>query len=78
MFAFLFCFYFSCRNFLEASKDTFVMKNISIEKFPTIPWWQVKDEVSSFLKACKESGNPEVLYRQGMVCILIFNNEIIR
>ena len=54
------------------------MKNISIEKFPTIPWWQVKDEVSSFLKACKESGNPEVLYRQGMVCILIFNNEIIR
>ena len=54
------------------------MKNISIEKFPTIPWWQVKDEVSSFLKACKESGNLEVLYRQGMICILIFNNEIIR
>ena len=54
------------------------MKNISIEKFPAIPWWQVKDEVSSFLKACKESGNPEALYRQGMVRILIFNNEIIR
>ncbi|WJZ81565.1 hypothetical protein VitviT2T_001403 [Vitis vinifera] len=57
----------SCRNFLEASDDKFIMKNISIEKFPAIPWWQVKDEVSSFLKACKESGNPEALYRQGMM-----------
>ena len=49
------------------------MKNISVEKFHAVPWWEVKDEISSFLKACKESGNPELLYRQGMVRLLIFD-----
>ena len=49
------------------------MKNISIEKFHAVPWWEVKDEISSFLKACEESGNPELLYKQGMVRLLIFD-----
>ncbi|KAK4256623.1 hypothetical protein QN277_006326 [Acacia crassicarpa] len=55
-----------CREFLHASDNDYVYEHVSLEKFPLIPWF-VTDKEFSFLKRCKESGNSESLYRDGMV-----------
>ena len=39
---------------------------ISLEKFPTNPWFEASSQVALFLKSCKDVRNPEALYRQGM------------
>ncbi|XP_054821363.1 F-box protein At2g35280-like [Prosopis cineraria] len=55
-----------CREFLHAADDDYVYEHVSLEKFPVIPWFITEKEFS-FLKRCKESGNSESLYREGMV-----------
>ncbi|CDP16240.1 unnamed protein product [Coffea canephora] len=39
---------------------------VSLTKFEIVPW-QKNHKVSSFLKKCRESKNPEALYRKGVV-----------
>lgn len=56
----------SCRDFLHAADHDYVYQHVSMEKFPLIPWF-TSDKESSFLRRCKESGNSESLYREGMV-----------
>uniref|UniRef100_A0A5B7BAW8 At2g35280-like TPR domain-containing protein n=1 Tax=Davidia involucrata TaxID=16924 RepID=A0A5B7BAW8_DAVIN len=55
-----------CRDFLGAAEDDYILEHVSIDRFPVIPWF-TSGETISFLNRCKESGNPEALYRQGMV-----------
>ncbi|XP_057948364.1 putative F-box protein At1g67623 [Malania oleifera] len=55
-----------CKEFLRAAEDDYIFKHASMEKFPVAPW-PVSCEASSFLRRCKESGNAEALYREGMV-----------
>ncbi|GMP69915.1 hypothetical protein CsSME_00028994 [Camellia sinensis var. sinensis] len=50
----------------EAADDNYIYQQMSLEKFPVVPW-RVTTEASCFLNKCKESGNPEALYRQGVV-----------
>ncbi|XP_057969606.1 putative F-box protein At1g67623 [Malania oleifera] len=56
----------SCRDFLGAADDNYIFEHASMEKFPVAPW-PVSEEASSFLRRCKECGNAEALYREGMV-----------
>jgi hypothetical protein len=56
----------SCREFLEAASENYIFEHITIEKLPVIPW-TISHGASSFLARCKENGNPEALFRQGMV-----------
>ncbi|KAJ6757033.1 hypothetical protein OIU74_026315 [Salix koriyanagi] len=56
----------SCKEFLEAASENYILEHITIEKFPVIPW-RISHGASSFLDRCKENGNPEALFRQGMV-----------
>ncbi|KAL6983842.1 hypothetical protein U1Q18_017216 [Sarracenia purpurea var. burkii] len=51
---------------MGAAEDNYILQNVSIENFPVIQWFKC-DEMDSFLNRCKENGNPEALYRQGMV-----------
>ncbi|KAK7264633.1 hypothetical protein RJT34_32242 [Clitoria ternatea] len=57
-----------CKEFLHVAEDDYVYHHVSMEKFPLVPhgWFQGKRE-SFFLKRCGESGNSEMLYREGMV-----------
>ncbi|GAB4829321.1 hypothetical protein Ancab_018991 [Ancistrocladus abbreviatus] len=57
-----------CKEFLEATEEDYIYENVLIsrERFPVIPW-HVDEKEISFLRHCMESGNPEALYRQGMV-----------
>ncbi|KAH7840378.1 hypothetical protein Vadar_016186 [Vaccinium darrowii] len=56
----------SCKAFYEASKDSSVFQQISLEELQIVPW-RISREAYFFFNKCMESGNPEALYRQGVV-----------
>ncbi|CAH1441891.1 unnamed protein product [Lactuca virosa] len=56
-----------CKDFLEATEEHYVIQRISIDKFPTIPWYPQSDNVCSFLMNCFDKGNPESLFRRGII-----------
>ncbi|OIW19595.1 hypothetical protein TanjilG_18405 [Lupinus angustifolius] len=58
----------SCKDFLHASEDDYVYQHVSMDKFALVPLpWFINEKESSFLKRCKDSGNSEITYREGMV-----------
>ncbi|XP_057452084.1 putative F-box protein At1g67623 [Lotus japonicus] len=54
-----------CKDFLDATEDNSVWKRVSLDTFPLIQWLP-NDNVSSFLNRCRECGNIESLYREGL------------
>lgn len=57
----------SCRDFLGAAEDESIFQHVSIDKFPVIHWFPPSDELLSFLNQCIDKGNPEAMFRQGMI-----------
>jgi hypothetical protein len=58
----------SCKEFLNASKDGYVYQHATMDKFALVPLpWFTDEKETSFLSRCKESGNLEIIYREGMV-----------
>lgn len=57
----------SCRDFLGAAEDEYIFQHVSIDKFPVIHWFPPSDELLSFLNQCIDKGNPEAMFRQGMI-----------
>ncbi|CDP07942.1 unnamed protein product [Coffea canephora] len=55
-----------CKLFYEVSDADNIYQRVSLDKFEIVPW-QKNDKVSRFLKKCRESKNPEALYRKGVV-----------
>ena len=57
-----------CRDFFHASKDNYMWQQVSLEKFPLIPWLHKEDAsmFDSFMQSCKGGGNIEALYRVGL------------
>ncbi|KAK1575673.1 hypothetical protein Q3G72_007452 [Acer saccharum] len=55
----------SCKDLLEVGNDNFVLQHACMDCFPIAPW-PVSDKASLFLRRCRESGNAEALFRQGM------------
>ncbi|XP_057426559.1 putative F-box protein At1g67623 [Lotus japonicus] len=53
------------KDFLDATEDSSVWRRVFLETFPLIQW-RPNDKVLSFLNRCKECGNIESLYREGM------------
>ncbi|KAG5011129.1 hypothetical protein AAZX31_07G229700 [Glycine max] len=57
-----------CKEFLHAAEDDYVYRHASMENFALVPLpWFTGNKESSFLKRCRESGNSEILYREGML-----------
>ncbi|XP_061346724.1 putative F-box protein At1g67623 [Gastrolobium bilobum] len=57
-----------CKEFLHAAEDNYVYQHASMDKFALVPLqWFTQEKESSFLNRCRESGNLEILYREGMV-----------
>ncbi|KAF7837801.1 putative F-box protein [Senna tora] len=63
----LFNLKFCSRHFLDASQDNYIYQQVSLNKFPFIHWFPITHQESSFLNRCKECGNLESLFRQGML-----------
>ncbi|GAU25420.1 hypothetical protein TSUD_70730 [Trifolium subterraneum] len=58
----------SCKEFLDASEDGHVYQHASMDNFALVPLsWFREEKETSFLSRCRESGNSEILYREGMV-----------
>ena len=57
-----------CKDFLSASADRYVNQHASLDKFPLIPLaWFTDEKETTFLSRCRESGNLEILYCEGMM-----------
>ncbi|XP_057425443.1 uncharacterized protein LOC130718830 [Lotus japonicus] len=54
-----------CKDFLNAAEDSYVWRKVSLDTFSLIQWLP-NDKASSFLNRCKECGNLESLFRQGL------------
>ncbi|XP_076916169.1 putative F-box protein At1g67623 [Bidens hawaiensis] len=54
-------------EFLDSTSDDYVSQSISIDKFPIIHWFPPSKSALSFLTHCFKKGNPESLFRQGMI-----------
>ncbi|KAK9276742.1 hypothetical protein L1049_006278 [Liquidambar formosana] len=61
-----------CKVFNEAAKHDLVYMHVCLKKIPTNPWCP-SEQLSSFLMRCRECGNPEALFRQGL--LEYFNRE---
>ncbi|XP_058084500.1 putative F-box protein At1g67623 [Magnolia sinica] len=55
-----------CKDMHEAATDNYVFRHASIEALLTIEW-RISSQASSFLKQCEASGNPDALFRRGMI-----------
>jgi len=58
----------SCKDFCKALKDPHVYQHAALDKFALIPLpWFTDEKETTFLNRCRESGNLEIIYREGMV-----------
>ncbi|XP_076948849.1 F-box protein At2g35280-like [Bidens hawaiensis] len=59
-----------CKDFLKLASHDYIFQCISIDKFTIIQWTPPRDRARfSFLTHCFNKGNPESLFRQGMLRI---------
>ncbi|KAI3720388.1 hypothetical protein L6452_21304 [Arctium lappa] len=56
-----------CKDYLEAAEDEYILQHISMDKFPIVYWVPPDDESLSFLTRCILKGNPEAIFRRGMM-----------
>ncbi|KAI3720386.1 hypothetical protein L6452_21302 [Arctium lappa] len=57
----------SCKDYLEAAEDEYILQHISMDKFPIVDWVPPGDESLAFLTLCFLKGNPEAIFRRGMM-----------
>nr|XP_027060848.1 putative F-box protein At1g67623 [Coffea arabica] len=55
-----------CKLFNEVSEAKNIYQRVSLDRFEIVPWPK-NHKVSRFLKKCRQSKNPEALYRKGVV-----------
>jgi len=67
-----------CRDFLDASKDNYMWQQVFLEKFPLHSWLSKEKRLvfDSFIKSCKEGGNIEALYREGLQEIIRYMGNV--
>ncbi|MFS7934190.1 putative F-box protein [Helianthus anomalus] len=63
----LFLLLHSCKDFLESTTNDYISQRISIEKFSITNWFTRNKRVIAFLSQCFNKGNPESLFRKGMI-----------
>ncbi|XP_022990364.1 putative F-box protein At1g67623 [Cucurbita maxima] len=54
------------KKFLEASSHNYIFQHASLENFHKL-LWNNSTEFWSFMEKCNNNGNPETLYRKGML-----------
>ncbi|XP_057450470.1 uncharacterized protein LOC130742383 [Lotus japonicus] len=54
-----------CKDFHDAAEDRYVLQRVCLDKFPLVQWLP-NDKTTLFLNRCRESGNIESLYREGL------------
>ena len=57
----------SCRDFHEAAEEDRIFEQACLERIPVMHQWLRNGNVERFIDRCTRTGNPEALYRLGMV-----------
>jgi len=67
-----------CRDFFHASKDNYMWQQVSLEKFPLHSWLSKEQRLvfDSFMESCKEGGNIEALYKDGLREIIRYMGNV--
>ncbi|CAI9091865.1 OLC1v1026967C1 [Oldenlandia corymbosa var. corymbosa] len=55
-----------CKELFGAAEEEYVHKQITLDKIPIIQWSEDR-KISDFLNKCRQSRNPEALFRKGVV-----------
>ncbi|XP_077252546.1 F-box protein At5g50450-like [Tasmannia lanceolata] len=63
----------ACKEFHEASGDNRIFRWVSMESLPTV-MWDLSSKTAIFVKRCEENGNPDALYKIGMIQYFSSNN----
>lgn len=69
----------SCKFLDEVAEDDYIYRHMSLGEF-NFGLWERRREANIFYDTCKKSGNPEALYREGVVCTFFncqYNNVLI-
>ncbi|XP_042504702.1 putative F-box protein At1g67623 [Macadamia integrifolia] len=64
----------SCKGFYKAGEDREVLRRVSLEKLPAVPW---EDSYREFIRQCEDRGNPEALFKRGMVEYFSSKNQVL-
>lgn len=56
------------RIFWEAGNDEYIYQQGSLRDFPISPWWRRSNVATRFMDRCLACGNPDALFRHGLVC----------
>ncbi|GAA0144010.1 hypothetical protein LIER_04564 [Lithospermum erythrorhizon] len=56
----------SCKNLMKITYNDYVLRKANLEKL-SVSQWHVNESRNNFMQLCEESGNPEALYRKGIV-----------
>ncbi|KAH6767072.1 hypothetical protein C2S52_018055, partial [Perilla frutescens var. hirtella] len=56
----------SSKKLKEVAEDARVYQHACLEKFPIVQWKPLSEKQKYFLKKCRESSNPELLYRDAL------------
>ncbi|WCJ38740.1 hypothetical protein M5689_019780 [Euphorbia peplus] len=57
----------TCKDMFQAALEDHVFECVSIESFPVIAWKKKSKKAVLFLEKCITVGNPESLFRRGMI-----------
>ncbi|XP_022139208.1 putative F-box protein At1g67623 [Momordica charantia] len=62
------------KDFLGAAMDGHVLHHVLLRDLPVFSWWH-GPKFSSFIENCVKAGNPEALFRMGMIQFFCRNEE---
>jgi len=66
-----------CKEFFHASQDMSMWQKVSLEKISLVVWLLTPPSLfGNFTKMCKEDGNIEALFKEGLVEVIRYEGNI--
>lgn len=63
------------KSFRHICDDKNVLNRLSLHEIPLFPWFHNPQRFSNFFKRCRRNGNPEALYRKGLIDYFLDNHK---
>ncbi|CAA7058342.1 unnamed protein product [Microthlaspi erraticum] len=55
------------KPFRYVCDDSYVISTLSLHELPLFPWFHDPERFSNFFERCRRNGNPQALYRKGLI-----------
>ncbi|XP_024004711.1 putative F-box protein At1g67623 [Eutrema salsugineum] len=63
------------KSFQQTCDDRYVISRLSLHETPLFHWNHNPERFSNFFKRCRKNGNPEALYRKGLINYFLENQK---